>query len=370
MDDAASWSSSDEAQSPHIPKTDFIDHTLLQSLHEREKPVPEHSDFSFRIILIDHTANRLIHHIPSQVAAGVEYLSAKVHLLHYSEWYDHLAINFKIIRSLGERRTETIHHAMIKIPATAIQAIDVKFIEPITTSTLIDTDPRLKTWRTENNLGCIRFQFNQEDIQHNGSIAHEGDQSYPQLELINQQLQTTGRLYAYVFWMDIFDQQIKDFLNSQSSKRNYLASFYPETKGKAITQPGKYPNASERPNVMIPAQLASQDFAEYTTIIEFGAIQEHEDIKSLNDLWQVDGSIHVLSIPFLSPCWYAALLQWGAWVEDKKPPRFTPGDVLDIFFDAGKCVKKEAWRFEVISYLPGAGSEDVELGVNLYMIYI
>ena len=105
--------------------------------------------------------------------------------------------------------------------------------------------------------------------------------------------------------------------------------------------------------------MGASPIPEYITIIGFGAIDEHDQLVKQNQIWDVTGAIHLLSIPFLGDRRYAALLQLDYSSSDSNP-RFTAGDVLRIYFDAEKSGQEDDWRFQVVSYLPGAGSEDIQ----------
>ena len=116
-----------------------------------------------------------------------------------------------------------------------------------------------------------------------------------------------------------------------------------------------HPPPEDHPSIDLPLQNVFASFKEYTAIIGYGAIEEYEFIKSLNELMEVQATLRALSIPHKGTSCYLVLLTLLSY----RKPRFISANCLQIFFNPEHTEKEDGWTMEVILAIPGSLIGDV-----------
>src|SRR2546430_6840876 len=144
----------------------------------------------------------------------------------------------------------------------------------------------------------------------------------------------------------------------QEALENPLAKWYPSHPAKMFIQAGEYIAAEDRPQYTIPASPCFFSFAEYTTVLGFGLINQHEyTLACEENLPEHTMNLKLMTIPGASDRRYLGFLE----CPDDIKLRIRPGDRLAINFNPEIDDRAEDWSATAVDPLPIASLRDVSI---------
>ena len=140
---------------------------------------------------------------------------------------------------------------------------------------------------------------------------------------------------------------------------NPLAKWYPDHPTKMFIQAGAYISAEDRPQFApLPASPSYLSFEEYTTVLGFGLINQHEHtVQCAGELPEHVMNLRLMTIPGAGDRRYLGFLE----CPDTVKLRIRPGDQLQINLDPDTDVSEDAWFATAIDPLPMASLRDVTI---------
>ncbi len=167
------------------------------------------------------------------------------------------------------------------------------------------------------------------------------------------------QLNIYIRGIEV-DQPIAALLEcfELEAVQNPLAKWYPDHPTKMFIQAGAYISADERPQFSLPASPSFFSFAEYTTVLGFGLINQHEyAVQCEDELPDHDMELRLMTIPGAGNRRYLGFLE----CPDAVKLRIRPGDRLSVNFDPDTNVREDDWSAMAVDPLPMASLRDVSI---------
>ena len=306
----------------------------------------------------------------NNVEKDVAIIVPKITFVHLPKWKAYIKLSLYVRSGNGRhglanevREPTDLHQAHVYLGRGCV--LDIK-IERVTRTSVVPDFPREKLLMDGLDQGLVyelRVTYDPNRLrQHGFTTSIIGERIYSDLVRVRSLLYSDENpvFRMLINTNDHVIDVIDDFRQHLDSITPNYARFYPKHPDQHFLQSGDYPLPHEWSTVCIPATATFDDWSEYTTVLGYAAIYEHEVAEKMAvNISEAIFRQRVMNVPFSRDRHYIGFLE----PEDELDARFNPGDRLKINFDLERRLETEDWTAVVLEALPCAPQGDVSIAI-------